>query len=227
MSLILTGTLLAGCNSSSSATITLKGAGATSSTSMTFLAAIDPTELNIKVYKFAVSASTDCTNLITIYENSAPTAVNLLSNPTIGSGSLAEGTYPCIAMEMSDNITFVPASNEGSFCTAGTTYTLDVCRTDNNGTSKLVDGSTTTCTGSYSGGTSVLGEDKVTIYMSTTGANGNEGFIPTSPFPLTSAFTVTAAATATFIVDGTGKVESGPSECDMQPPTFGFSSASQ
>lgn len=220
--LVLVSGILMGCNdSASTGNVTLKGAGSSASAAAVLLPNLDPTEMNIKVYKFAVSASTDCSNPITIYENESPTAENFLGNPTIGSGSLNDGSYPCVIMEISDNMTFKPATSEGN-CTAGTSYTIDVCRSDSGGTSTLIDGSTTTCTGTNMDGSHVYGDDRVAVYMSTSGTTEGEAFRPDSPLPLTAAFTVNGSTVATFVADGSGQVESLSDGCDMGAPAFGF-----
>lgn len=223
-SLMVVGALLAACDSGSSdisgssGNVTLKGSGTISTTS-TFRAAVDPSEMKIKIYKFAVSANTDCSDPITIYEDDAPEFSQMLDNPTIGSGSLDDGSYPCVMMEVSDVMKFTPTSDDGS-CMADTEYTLDVCREDEDSTSTLIDGTVTTCTGTSEGPT--IGEDRVAVYMSTSGDDSNTAFVPSSPLPLTSAFTVSGSVTATFVVDGSGQVDGTFENCDMQPPSFGF-----
>lgn len=76
---------------------------------------ITPTSLKLKVYKFAVSTSPLCTNLITIVDNgSTPTEVDFLGSPNLGNGIVANGTYPCIVIEFADNIKFATAVNSTS-----------------------------------------------------------------------------------------------------------------
>lgn len=222
LSLVVIGLVVSACDSgsSSSANVTLKGAGAAASLS-TFLPVVDPAQMKIKVFKFAVSTHTDCSDMQVIYEDSSPAYQQMLANPTIGSGTLADGEYPCIAMEVSDQIKFTTNTTEGS-CTAGSEYTIDVCRSDNSGASTLIDGTAVTCAGTDDGVNPAPNDDKVAIYMSTTGSDSNLAFIPSSPFPLTSAFTVAGAVTATFVVDGSGKVDGSNTACGMNPPVFGF-----
>src|SRR5262249_51457543 len=76
----------------------------------------------------AVSANGDCSSPITLIDHSAaPVTVDFMSNPDLGTASLAAGTYRCAIIEMSDVIQFTPAANDGAYCAAGTTYTMDVC----------------------------------------------------------------------------------------------------
>lgn len=191
--------------------------------------AMDPSSLRVKVYKVAFSTSVDCTNLQTVYEGSASDAtfVDFLNNPVIAeNASLADGTYKCVAIEMSDLIKFTPTTSSGA-CVADQEETLDVCRGSDGGTYELIDGTQGTCDNTY--GT----DDRVTLWLSqgstaTGGGGGANGFTrPTSDsdsangFNLSSPFVKSGAATGIFYVDGTGQVTGGGS-CDMQPPAFGF-----
>ena len=222
--------ILNGCSSSSNPAnkVTVKGSGATGS-----LSVVDPTTMKVKLYELWVSSNADCSGTFTqVYDDDDAEYQNMLEGPTFGSGELADGTYNCVAMVISDNIQFIPETTEGN-CASGTTYTLDVCRSGegemggegNITSSKLPNGTEVSCTGSFSGGTQTLGDDKVAVYLSTSGTDDGQAFVPTSPLSLASAFVKAGAAQVTFIVDGTGKVESNGSQCDMQPPTFGFTSA--
>ncbi|PIS10077.1 MAG: hypothetical protein COT73_11280 [Bdellovibrio sp. CG10_big_fil_rev_8_21_14_0_10_47_8] len=186
--------------------------------------AADPQYLKIKVYKMAVSTSPLCTNLVTIIDNgSSPTYTDVLVNPTLGSGSVADGTYPCVVIEFSDTLQFASDTTTGS-CTASTNVSMSVCQ--NSETSTLIDGSTTTCT---------AGDDRVAMYLSTastatTGTGGHSAFqAPTSVgdatkgFLLSTALTVSGSAAGKFVVNGTGKIDGTGGSCDMQPPAFSFS----
>ena len=181
---------------------------------------IDPTELNLKVYKFAVSSSPLCTSLKTVFSTETPTAQNVLSNPNFGSGSLTDGTYPCVAIEFSDNITYKPnANSDTGNCVSGATSTLDVC---SSGSSTMIDGTTTTCTAA---------ENRVTMFLSTasTQTNGGDAFTPptvlgdsTKGFKLTAALTVSGATAGTFVVNGTDKIADQGGNCEMNAPLFSF-----
>lgn len=184
---------------------------------------IDPSYLKIKVYKFAVSASELCTNPITIIDNSAnPEYVNVFESPEFGAAILAQGTYPCVMIEMSDliKVTSTEDSDSGN-CVAGEELEMYVCQASN--AYQLIDGSTGTCTS---------GEDRVGLFLSTTstdtGSSANS-FVPptttndsTKGFNLAAALVVSGGVTGTFVVDGTGKIQDTNGACDMQPPIFGF-----
>jgi hypothetical protein len=185
--------------------------------------AADPSYLKLKIYKIAVSTSNLCTNLITIYNNSAAEYKDVLQGASLGSGAISPGTYPCVVMEMSDNIKYATGTTTGT-CTADTDYTFDVC---GNGTtnSVLIDGTAVTCNGSV--------DNTVAIYISTastwTTGSGEPFTAPTvdgdtdSGVQLGSALVLaTGSSRAKFVVNGTGKVDGSGGQCEMQPPAFSF-----
>lgn len=190
---------------------------------------IDPTNLRLKVYKLAVSTSALCTNLTTVINESAPSYMDFLDNPTLGSGLLTDGTYPCVVIEFSDQVKYTPdETSDGGNCNSAVEETLDVC---SSGTSVLVDGTTTTCT---------AGDDRVAMYLSTTSTStggGADAFnAPTTTndssngFNLGSALTVSGTSSAKFVVNGSGKVcdtddvscSGSANSCELAPPTFTF-----
>ncbi|MEA9357796.1 hypothetical protein SHI21_16310 [Bacteriovorax sp. PP10] len=200
--------------------------------------------LTFKVYKMAVSTSALCTDLITVVDNgNTPVAVNFLSNPDLGNGVLANGTYNCIVIEFSDVLSFTPSTTSTSGnCVASTPRNLDICRSDNGGSSKLIDGSTTSCTGTNGANAGVYGTpgaDRVSIYLSTgVTTGGNDAFNPpltlgvnTHGFNLASPLVITGTSSGKFTVNPTGKVcDSAHSTCGgvsgtcgMEPPVFSFS----
>jgi hypothetical protein len=67
-------------------------------------AVFDASSLRLKVYKMAVSSSPDCSNPTVVVSNSSPSYTNFKTNPTLGSGNVADGNYPCVIIEFSDNI---------------------------------------------------------------------------------------------------------------------------
>lgn len=190
--------------------------------------------LKLTVYKMAVSTSPLCTNLITVMDNgNSPTEVDFASGTvSLGSGSVANGTYPCIVIEFSSYIKFSPSTTStATNCAAATEYTMDVCPS---GTSVLVDGTTSTCAAST--------DNKVAMYISTasTSSTGVDAFnAPTSLSDATKGFTlgaslsVTGTASGKFIVNPDGKVCDGDDagcdgggnggQCRMEPPSFSFS----
>ncbi len=58
--------------------------------------------------------------------------VDFAGTPDLGSATIANGTYNCVATKMWDNITFSPAAATASNnCVAATDYTQDICASDN------------------------------------------------------------------------------------------------
>jgi hypothetical protein len=189
---------------------------------------LDPTYLKLKVYKVAVSTSVLCTDLITVLDESSPNYQDVLTSPTFGSGTLANGTYPCVVIEFSDRIKYSPSTSSTSGnCVQNTEYTLDVC---SSGSSKNIAGDTVTCDAT---------ENQVAMYLSTTSTNttGSDAFNPptqlsdaTYGFNLANALTVSASTVGTFVVNGTDKIcdtndsscSGSASTCEMQPPIFSF-----
>ena len=181
----------------------------------------------MKVYKFAVSTNADCSSPVTVFESSSGVEADFLSQPTLGSGDLSPGTYPCVMFEMSDVLKFKTMAADGP-CAADTEYELEVCRSESGSTGQLIDGSSFTCTD---------GEQRIGLFVSTNststgGGEGSNAFAPptsagdsTHGIKLNSALTISTTGTATFVIDGSGQVNNGGDtvNCDMQPPSFSFS----
>jgi len=209
---------------------------------------LTPSSLKLKVYKFAVSTSPYCTDLITVIDNGDnPQDVEFIGSVNLGSGNLANGTYPCVVIEMSDNIKFTPGPTSTSItgnCVTGVEETLDVCRSqgspDPDTTSVLIDGSTTTCTLEASSPAS----DRVAMYLSTASSVSSEdAFNPPTiadtnrGFRLATPLVVSGSTVAKFIVNPTGKMcDNGhdvdglcdgngtPTQtCQLEAPIFNFS----
>lgn len=192
-------------------------------TKQTF-AVTDPSSLKIKMRKMAVSTSPFCTNPITVFSTSSPTYLEMSAGPTLGTGALEPGTYPCVIMEMSDQVKITPAANDGANCTGGTEYTMDICNANFGGAFKLANGITGTCDNT---------DQWVAVYLSTaasdaTGMSANSFVPPTSDpdgtkgFKLDGALIVTTSSASTFVFDGRGKVTGAANPCSMNPPIFGF-----
>jgi hypothetical protein len=220
-------------------------------TNVTFAAGdlgLTASSIKLKVYKMAVSTSPLCTNLITVLDNgSSPVEVDFLQNPSLGSGTLADGNYPCVVIEFSDLVKFTPSTTSTSnHCNSATEYTLDVCRGDNGGgSSVLINGSITNCTGTSGNSTTygTPGDDRVAMYISTasTGSNNSDAFNrPTSigdtnhGLNLAAALSISGTAAGKFVVNPTGQVcdggvigcqgavATGGTRCEMGPPAFSF-----
>lgn len=186
--------------------------------------ATDPSDLKLKVYKVAVSTSVLCTNPVTVFEESSPSYTDFLDSPTLGSGTITDGTYPCVMIEFSDNLKFTPTANDGDDCVAGTEYTLDVCGASYGGSGQLVDGTAFTCDDT---------DQRVAMYISTTStdtSNPTNAFTPPTTtndgdrgINLGSALVIDGTSSAKFVVNASGNVSDSGSTCEMAPPLFSFS----
>jgi hypothetical protein len=186
---------------------------------------IDPSAESGTFYEFWASTSVQCTDPVLVFKNAAPMAEDVLTSPTLGSGPLADGTYPCVILVLSDTFSATPsASSDTGHCVAGTSFTYQVCSAGH--TSLLPDGTTVNCTD---------GEDKIAVYFSTATVAGANG--PTDPFhppstasaavegvPLGSPLVVNGDSVGTFYNDATGSIfdntQSG--KCDMHSTKVGF-----
>ncbi|MEK6628307.1 MAG: hypothetical protein AABY53_06750, partial [Bdellovibrionota bacterium] len=109
-----------------------------------------PTTIFMKVYQVAVSNNALCTNPVTIFKTDTPTFVDFIANPTLGSGSIAAGTYNCVIIEIESVVKFKPQANVGVNCVAGVEVSMPICSGgDYSGkTYTLLDGTTGDCSGS-------------------------------------------------------------------------------
>jgi hypothetical protein len=205
-------------------------------------AQVGASNATIKLYQAYLSTSGDCSSPVLFLDPETDTTnfpngyaeVDMASGPTIGSGSIAEGTYICAIFKMSDQISFVPDANNGA-CVSGTTYNIDVCM-DNGGGAPTVtdkDGTTSTCN------TANLTEDTIWVYISTfatttTGAQNHNAFAPPTQngdgdnaFKLNNDITISGDVTGTFTFGVAGKVgPDGGGDCGFEPPDFGFATSS-
>lgn len=189
--------------------------------------ALDASSLKLQVYSVMLSTSPLCTNPYTVFSNTAPTEVDFLAAPTLGSGNPPDGTYHCVIIKMSDIIRFTPSASSG-LCQASTQYAADVCRTDNQGSTQAPDaiGAPSMCSGTDIAPVS----DPVYLYLTTNasaGTGGNTFMQPTSTsstngLNLTAPLVIAGTARSKFVVNATGKVGDDGVNCGMNPPVFGF-----
>lgn len=192
-----------------------------------------PSYVNTTMYAFAVSKNADCSEPIVVFESPQGVPVDMTQSPTIGGGSVPDGTYPCVIMKMSDQIKFkVPNTELG--CQANTEYTINICNTNggsgyqpmtiSGGTATF--GSTTACRGTFSQ-TGTAYEDIVPIFMSTISpSSGSDTFMrPTSTtygIQLTNPLVISGSKAVKFIMNFNNAVTGSASGCDCNAPTFGF-----
>lgn len=185
----------------------------------------DPSSLKVKVYAVYASLSAQCTAPIQIFSNDAGTFVDFLTNPTLGDGELADGTYNCVIIKMSSVIKHTPLTTD-STCVAGTEYTGGVCNASDSASD--LDGNPIVCAGDGSNAGSV--DNTVYMYLTTDSAAslGDRAFVhPTAAgdgngIHLGSPLIISATSTAKFVVDAHGGVVAGGGECGINPPAFDF-----
>lgn len=185
----------------------------------------DPSSLKIKVYAVYASLSAQCTNPTQIFANDTGNFVDFLTNPTLGGGDLADGTYNCVIIKMSSIIKHTPQTTDSS-CIAGTEYTGGVCNASDSATDLA--NAPIACSGDGTNAGSV--DSTVYMYLTTDSAasNGNQAFVhPVSAgdgngIHLGSPLIISSTSRAKFVVNANGKVVAGGGECGINPPVFDF-----
>ncbi len=192
---------------------------------------IDTAFMKVKVYQFAVSTSTACTNPVVIFSSAGGREMDLLKNPTLGGGNIPDGVYTCLMITMSDQIKISPTTSDGLQCVAGTQYIKDTCRADDGtANSDLLIGTTfnnVACHGTIVGAVSTPVEDMVTLYLTTVGGGAGSAWnkptstTSTNPVLLNAPFVVSGSSVGTFVVNArNGLCTSGV--CSPEAMTFGF-----
>jgi hypothetical protein len=188
----------------------------------------DPASLKLKVYGLYASTSPQCTNPVRVFLRTSGDYVDILRGPTLGDGDLADGTYHCVIIKMSDVIKHTPMVTDAA-CVAGTEYSGEVCRAGGDGgLATGLDGAPIPCTGN---GTSAgVGDDTLYMFMTTdpSASSGNRAFeLPLAPgdgkgIRLGAPLVISSTTRAKFVVDASGGVVSDGVECGINPPRFRF-----
>lgn len=180
--------------------------------------------VNFDFYAFYISTNTDCSNPVLVADNGTTSVAKNMAaaGTTLFTGSPAAGTYKCIAIKMSDVITFRPdsfsAAASGSQCSTTTDYTFDIYRTNSGDTWKDINGATITATGNGV----TMGPDKVFIFASTDSTALAAGAIAphrNQTVALNSSLTVPGSST--FYSSFLNQVSITP-ECGLEGVSFGF-----
>lgn len=207
---------------------------------------VDPSSLVGKIYKAYMSTNSDCSSPVVIFNAETDTTnypdgyaeVDFVANPTIGTGSMADGTYKCVIFKMSDLFTMVPATSDGDQCVAGTSYTYDTCCAGTPQTTQNAEtGAQVTCADAY------LTEDTIWVYISTdsvystsSGCNTCNGQLPPTEanpdygYKLDGQVEVASDITGTLVFNLQGKVVSDtePVErCASEPPEVSFRTSTE
>ena len=174
---------ISACSSTPSPTFTVKvSSSATETTSKLFNIVMpatigSTTEQKITMYAIWLSTNEDCSAPVKFVDfGDAGQEFDFNQNPTVYSGSPADGTYKCLITEMSDVMKFkvddVAVTNWGAACENTTTeYSYDIYRRADVDTDQWVDinGDLITSTGSPA----VPGFDKVYTFSSTVACNAD------------------------------------------------------
>ena len=162
--------------------------------------------------------------------------VNFFGTPDLGSATIANGTYNCVATKMWDNITFSPAAATASGnCVAATNYTQDICASDNSSSLTMVynpdNSSSYGCTLDATGS-----NEWIWVYFSTSSTDNsnssladleNDWHPPTSDnlsngVPLGAALVVSSTSSGNLKTTITDRIYDDGSKCEMVKPAFSF-----
>jgi hypothetical protein len=187
-------------------------------------AAGNVSSVKFTVQSIYVSTSTDCSNPVLVADLGAGTEVDMVTGPTLFTGTPPDGSYVCVMVGMKDIITWRPdsvaqATNAG--CDPNVEDSFDIYRTDSGEVTpwKTQDGSDITATGSGS----TLGPDNVFIFASTDKPAMLAGATaPNTHQTAALASGLTVPGSAVFYADFTGQVEGDSSQCGLEGVTFGF-----
>ncbi len=175
----------------------------------------DPSSLLIGLYSFHITKTSDCAApFATAFDNGgSPLVTDFTMSPVLfRAGAVPVGTYPCVAMRISDILAFQSAVSGGA-CVAGTTYRGDIYRAGGE-SEPFLDLSLTPITAT--GSDAVPSEDGVFILFSTSPAAAiARGFAQNQVVTLTSPLVVPGAMT--FYWDATDAVMDNGGRCVLEP----------
>lgn len=215
--------------------------------SLTFAAdsGLSPSSVKVTVYSVALSTSTDCTNPTVIASYPSGKEFDFMQNPAILSGTIADGTYPCIILQMSDQIKVTPSSTSTTGnCVAGTEFTNPICKAANSQAyqSMTVNSDNSASFSSVGTCTAAVGNtgEVVPLFLSTASTLSTGNLVPfVQPsaanaascvgsvktgcgIKLSSSFTVAGSGAGTFVVDFTGQLSDSGGLCNLNAPAFSF-----
>jgi hypothetical protein len=216
-----------------------------SSSSFAADSGLSPSSVQITIYSVSVSSNADCSNASAVATYPGGQIFDFEANPTIFSGAVPNGTYPCVILQMSDQITFVPAttSTTGN-CVTGTPVTTPVCNSANgqkyqqmtvNVDNTVTFGAVLPCTAAIGNAGEVV---PLVLSTASTLTHGNlvpfiqpsagtisdcEGGVASGcGINLVGPFVVSATTSGTFVVNFQGQVADQGGECGLEAPTFSF-----
>jgi len=164
--------------------------------------------------------------------------VDYAGTPTLGSGSIEDGTYKCLAVRIWDNVTFSPTTDTTSgACDNSTDYTIDLCGGDAGDLTTVWNpdtGASYSCTVD-----TAPASEWIWVYLSTASTDEDsddtcrdcDWYPPTSDnltsgITLGAALVVSGAKTSSFktTIDNriADQTQLGSAECGMLKPAFTF-----
>jgi hypothetical protein len=169
----------------------------------------------VGLYSFHISENADCAPpFITVFDNGSTARVfDFTSDPELfRADGVSIGTYPCVAMKISDILEFESSVTAGA-CVAGTTYRGDIYRDGGEDEPfRDLDLNPIPATGSDA----TPSEDGVFILFTTDRAGaGGRGFAENQLIPLASPLIVPDEIT--FSWDATNAVVDDVTRCLLEP----------
>ena len=196
-----------------------------------------------KIYFYTDVYCTEGKQTLTFLGDITPTASDkedYAGNPTLGSGSMPNGTYKCMAIRIWDNVTYSPTTDTTSgACDNETNYTMDLCGGGTDGEALVSywnpdTGASANCTIDSS-----PASEWIWLYLSTasTDLDADDTCVncdwnpPTSDnltkgITLGAALVISAAKTSTFKTTITNRIADttlmNNASCQMLKPAFTF-----
>jgi hypothetical protein len=204
-----------------------------------FAAGGNASSVKLTIYGVWLSANGDCSDSVEILNSTTGTEIDIMDSPTIADHAITADVYKCLIIKMNDVVKFKPETTSGH-CTAGVEVSLDTCKTTGSTASSKnpFTGATITCSNS----TDLATGDQLFLYVSrnafcpdsiTTGCDDPStppnAFLPPVEaddhlhgVTLQDNITISADTIGNFIFNTNGKVGDDGSDCNMEPPVFGY-----
>ncbi len=156
--------------------------------------AVDPASFEVGFVEMRITANADCSGPYqTVFARTSPNRVNIIANPEIARNpDLERGSYPCVALRISDLLRYEPSTTEG-VCIAGTVVERDIFRADDEPDAwRDPAGGVLTARGSAAAPV----EDLVWTYITRdTAATTARGYATTQVIPLSASLVVPGSTT--------------------------------
>jgi hypothetical protein len=185
----------------------------------------NPGSLQVGTYALYISSNADCSGA-TLVEDHGTSAVvkDFVQNPTLFTGSPANGSYSCIGVKMSDVIAMRPSTTFGS-CDSTVTYAESIYNTDNTNpadSSTFLRDINLQPIAPLGTNADPVAEPVLILFTLDTAAAVSRGFSKNQVIHLGASLVV--PSTATFVWGGNGSVlsDSASATCNVNPgqPTF-------